>query len=261
MLKINTLKVASDDFDTKIILNDCVVKELNRWLYNLDFKRHIESPPVDCIIHTDASKLGWGADNDLIQTGSQWTNEEDTHVNILELLAIYIAIRSYCKSNAYKHDRIISGNTTAISYVNNVEGIKSYSCNQVAFYIWQYCISKNMWISAAFIPKKRTADYKSWNFKDNTEWQLKSTIFSQIVKILYCNPDIDLFASYLNRQIDKYVPWQPDQYSFAVDAFSISWSAYTNVYAFPPFSLVGPVLTKLRQDKATGIIVIFYWTT
>ena len=107
-----------------------------------------------------------------------------------------------------------------------------------------------MWISAAFIPgkKNKTADYKSRNFKDNTEWQLKSTIFFQIVEILSRNPDIDLFASYLNRQ---YVSWQPDPYSFAVDAFSISWSEYTNVYAFPPFSLVGPVLTKLRQDKVT----------
>ena len=118
MLKINTLKAASNDFDAKIILNDCVVKELNRWLYNLDSKRHIESPPVDCTIHTDASKLGWGAGNDLMPTGSQWTNEEDTHVNILELLVIYIAVRSYCKSNAYKHDRMISDNTTAISYAD-----------------------------------------------------------------------------------------------------------------------------------------------
>ena len=263
MLKINALKAASNDFDATIVLNDCALKELNWWLYNLDSKREIETPPVDCIIHTDASKLGWGADNDLIPTGSHWTNEEDTHVIIVELLAIYIAVRSYCKSNAYKHVRIMSDNTTAISYVNNMGGIKSISCNQIAFDIWQYCISKNMWISAAFIPgkKNKIADYKSRNFKNNTEWQLKSTIFSQVVEILSCNPDIDLFASYLNRQMDKYVSWQPDPYSFAVDAFSISWSEYTNVYAFPPFSLVGPVLTKLRQGKVTGIIVIPYWTT
>ena len=81
-----------------------------------------------------------------------------------------------------------------------------------------------MWISVAFIPhnKNKTANYKSRNFKDNTEWHLKSTIFSQVVKILSCNPDTDLLASYLNRQMDKYVSWQPDPYSFAVDAFSIS---------------------------------------
>ena len=65
MLKINALKAASNDFDATIILNDCAVKELNWWLYNLDSKRQIETPPVDCIIHTEARKLGWGADNDL----------------------------------------------------------------------------------------------------------------------------------------------------------------------------------------------------
>ena len=67
----------------------------------------------------------------------------------------------------------MSDNTTAISYVNNMGGIKPtcISCNQIAFDIWQYCISKNMWISAAFIPgkKNKTVDYKSRNFKDNTE--------------------------------------------------------------------------------------------
>ena len=88
MLKINALKVASDDFDSKIVLNDCVVEEVIWWLYNVDSKRYIETSPFDCIIHTDASKLGWGAANDLIPTGSHWTNEEDTRVNILKLLAI-----------------------------------------------------------------------------------------------------------------------------------------------------------------------------
>ena len=64
-----------------------------------------------------------------------------------------------------------------------------------------------MWISAAFMPgnKNKTADYKSRNFKVNTEWQLKSTISSQVVKTLSCNSDIDLFAPYLNHQVDKYV--------------------------------------------------------
>ena len=57
-----------------------------------------EIPPVDCIIHTDVSEIGWGTDNDLIPTGSHWTSEEDTHVSILELLAIYMAVRSYCKT-------------------------------------------------------------------------------------------------------------------------------------------------------------------
>ena len=52
------MKAASDDFGAKIVLNCSVVKELNWWLYNLDSIRQIETPPVDCIIPTDARRLG-----------------------------------------------------------------------------------------------------------------------------------------------------------------------------------------------------------
>ena len=84
MLKINALKAASGDFDAKMTVNGSVVKEPNWWLCNSNSTRPIETLPVDCIIHSDASKLSWDADNDLIPTGSHWTNQKDTHVNILE---------------------------------------------------------------------------------------------------------------------------------------------------------------------------------
>ena len=76
----------------------------------------------------------------------------------------------------------------SVMLLNNMGGIKSVLCNQIAFDIWQYCIGKNMWISAAFMPGNinKTADYKSRNFKDNTEWQLKPAIISQVVKNLSC---------------------------------------------------------------------------
>ena len=54
---INALNTTSDDFDARIVLNGSVVKEFNWWLYNLDSNRQ-KPPPVDCITHTDASKLG-----------------------------------------------------------------------------------------------------------------------------------------------------------------------------------------------------------
>ena len=32
-----------------------------------------------------------------------------------------------------------------------MEGTKSEDCNDIAVEIWQWCISKNIWISAAYI--------------------------------------------------------------------------------------------------------------
>ena len=47
-------------------------------------------------------------------------------------------------------------------------------------------------------------------------------MFENIVS-LWSVPDIDLFASRVNCQIDKYISWVPDPYAKAVDAFSCDW--------------------------------------
>jgi hypothetical protein len=39
-------------------------------------------------------------------------------------------------------------------------------------------------------------------------------------------PGVDLFASRLNKQLDKYVSWFPDPKAVTSDAFSICWSNY-----------------------------------
>nr|CAH7752488.1 unnamed protein product [Callosobruchus chinensis] len=48
--------------------------------------------------------------------------------------------------------------------------------------------------------------------------------------------------------------WGPDPDSFGVDAFTLDWSDYY-FYAFPPFSLINRVVSKIKTDKATGILI------
>ena len=55
---------------------------------------------------------------------------------------------------------------------------------------------------------------------------------------------IDLFASRLNRQVETFVSWKPEPEAWAVDAFSLNWKDIV-FYAFPPFSVLGQVLTKI----------------
>ena len=46
--------------------------------------------------YTDASLKGWGAVLGINKTGGAWSSlEKDFHINILELLAIYYALRSF----------------------------------------------------------------------------------------------------------------------------------------------------------------------
>ena len=155
----------------------------------------------------------------------------------------------------------MSDNTTAIAYINNMGGIKSSTCNEVAKDIWLCCEKHNIWISAAFIPGKenKAADKKSREFDDATEWQLSTNVFYEICQN-FGFPDIDLFASRNNKQIDKYVSWKPEPDAYAVDAFSIQWSN-DFMYIFPPFSIVGKVMRKIIEEKVRVILIIPYWPT
>ena len=89
----------------------------------------------------------------------------------------------------------------------------------------------------------------------------KFTILNVLFKILcdwfQFNPQVDLFATRLNKQINKYVSWMPDPYSIAVNAFNF----IHKIYASPPFSLVGAAISKLIRDNTMGIMIIPEGTT
>ena len=88
--------------------------------------------------------------------------------------------------------------------------------------MWFWCVDRNIWLTAAHLPGSQNtqADRASRIFNDQTEWKLNPTVFQRIIDRLVM-PEVDLFASRLNCQIDKYVAWQPDPGALAVDAFSI----------------------------------------
>ena len=112
--------------------------------------------------------------------------------------------------------------------------LNSAKCNDIT-----KTMSRNNWLTASHIPKvlNTEADYKSRRNKSGTEWKLLENIYDRVVSYFHCKPDIDVFASRINNQVDKFVSYQPDPHAFAVDAFSMDWQGL-NFYAFPPFSCV-----------------------
>jgi hypothetical protein len=103
------------------------------------------------------------------------------------------------------------------------------------------------------------ADQASRMFNDATEWSVNDEIFGRICEI-FGSPDIDLFASRLNKKVTRFYSWIPDPDSVGVDAFAYSWRDDLG-YAFPPFALIGRVLQKIVQDRAKVILVAPYWPT
>lgn len=49
--------------------------------------------------------------------------------------------------------------------------------------------------------------------------------------------------------------WKPDPEAFHTNAFTLSWTEGLH-YAFPPFSIIGRVLKKIQEDKATFLVIL-----
>ena len=54
--------------------------------------------------------------------------------------------------------------------------------------------------------------------------------------------------------------FRPDPEAFAIDAFSLDWSNL-KFYAFPPFSVILTVLSKLKCEGAMEVCVLLDWPT
>ena len=111
-------------------------------------------------------------------------------------------------------------NVTDISYVNNVGGIKSQTCNNITCRIWDFCTKNQLWVSAAHTINIE-ADKQPTVLEDASERKLNPVLFHKIVE-KFGKPDIYLFATRINRQLERYLSWHPEPDAMAINAFSLT---------------------------------------
>ena len=183
------------------------------------------------------------------------------HINILELKAILLALKSFVKT-CHKHIKIMSDNTTAIHCINNMGTSYSMECHHQVLKIWEWAIINKNHLLAAHIPGKlnTVADKEPLSNHVDTEWMLQSKLLNLALENLCFKPEIDPLATNINTQFGKYAAFRPDPGAMYIDAFSIDWSDL-KFYAFPPISVIPRVFSKVKQDSAEGVIVVPFWLT
>ena len=78
------------------------------------------------MIETDTSKVGWGAFHQGEATGGCWSPEEQKlHINELELLAVFYALKSFLKREGCIEVLIKSDNIAVMSHINKLGGTRS----------------------------------------------------------------------------------------------------------------------------------------
>ena len=126
----------------------------------------------------------------------------------------------------------------------------SNTINKLVIDIWEWCITHNIWLTASHIPgiQNSAADFESRKTRRETEWSLNSIVFQKAIDEVHFQPDVNLFASRLNYKCKRYVSYQPDPGSYAVNAFYIKW---TNLafYAFPPSVLFRKFCKRCKKTE------------
>ena len=262
--KDKQLKYNKGDYNAKFMLTANAIAELNWWKNNIHTSyMPLVLPEISITIQTDSSGHGWGAfmPETGQKTGGHWSYiEQSAHINILELTAAFLALQSFCASKTNVHICLQMDNMVAVLYVNNMGGRKT-ELNALCKQIWNWCINRDIWVSASHLPGEQNihADRLSRKLNDDMEWMLNKNIFNDIYAIFNLEGNTDLFASRLNHQLPKYVSYLPDPNAWAVDAFSMSWTNIDLMYIFPPFSVIGQVLTKINKDQAEAVLIAPIW--
>ena len=248
-------------FNSMIQLNAEARAEISWWLNNLDLYngRCLISPPPQLVIQTDASKKGWGAVCRNQKAGGLWSKEEQQeHINVLELRAARIALLTYIPMFRVTSVHMQMDNIVALTYLLKMGGTKSLDLLTESKEIWGFLLSNRITLTAEYLPGilNVEADRES-RLRDSSEWKMNPKIFQRICKIRG-TPDMDLFASRISCQVPSYFSWRIDPYSKGQDAFQQNWK-YLNGYAFPPFALIGRVLRKLESEQARVLLITPAW--
>lgn len=253
------LTLSKGNYNSVISLDSHAQDMIRWWIDNIDSQtKSLVSCPPELEIHTDACLTGWGAKVGDARTGGHWAHVELDHINCLELKAILLSLKSLCKRCEQTHIRLRSDNSTAIACINRC-GSTKLSLNTLTEQIFDWAAMREITLSAEYIRgiDNVEADAESRVRNIDTEWILLPCIFKRLCEVFF-SPDIDLFASHINAQTSSYVSWKPDPYASFTNAFTFHWSNL-RCYAFPPFSVIGRMVRKILEDRATSLAILPLW--
>ena len=115
----------------------------------------------------------WGAVCDGIRTGGAWSHHEANHlqINDLELLAAFFGLKTFERKMINKHIQVYVDNTVAMAFLNKMGSSNSEKLNTLTKVVWQWCNTRNLWLTVARIPgsENHQADHESRHINLDTE--------------------------------------------------------------------------------------------
>ncbi len=141
--------------------------------------------------------LGWGALCDGKSAFGPWSKKEGyLHINCLEMLAVWLGLRTFLPDLRGHHVLICSDSMTVVSYINRQGGLSSRHLFTLAEHLLRWAQLNLRLLRAAHVPGKLNlgADILS---RSNVPSD-KLTLHPQMVQVIwgiFGRPEVNLFAS------------------------------------------------------------------
>ena len=249
----------------QIKLTADVLHHLNWWKQHRLYLQGVpmKADPPSHHIFSDASLTGWGSHLEpegLLYHGVWSKTQSRLHINILEMMAISLTLRRALQFIKNSTVLISTDNTTVVAYLNRQGGTHS---PDLCMEVWKtliWCHQNQINLLIKHIPGKFNvlADRLSRITKPiSTEWGLNQSVGNAVFRMTQF-PNLDLFATRLNRKLPLYVPPIPDQKALSIDALTMNWN-HIHGYAFPPFHLIPSVINKIRTAQCKVVLIAPFW--
>jgi len=213
-------------------------------------------------------KAPWTQMN-IIQSIHLDMHQQKYHINIKETLAALAAIHSAASiANKLNLEFIklilFIDNKTTLHHLKRQKSIQPWLTKQIQ----QTFLSirkQNLLIRTKFVPSKENLADKASRSNTLNDYKLNPVILQQAIQLIFNeqrNITIDLFASYHNRQCQRYVSHHPEQQAIATDTLTQSLHELELgdlPYANPPFCILTKFIQKCMKEKINILLVYPIW--
>ena len=249
--------------DSLLPCTEAISAHLDWWQNPTNVMRGADLHPKDHSIQffTDASNEGWGAHLDQSSTKGLWSDREKRlHINVLELKAVSLALRSFKDQCQNQTVLVATDNSTVVAYIDKQGGTHSAEMCTLLWKIMTWCHHYHITHKSQTHSRVSECDGRPparSNQVQSTEWSLHLQVFKQICQKWF-TPHVDLFATHLNHKLPLYVSPVPDPNAWDIDDLNLNWMGLT-AYAYPPTALLHRVIQKMRQCHCLIIVIAPGW--
>ena len=169
------------------------------------------------------------------------------------------AVRDFLPHLRYRVVRLMCDNAVTVAYIKNEGGTRSHSLMQMTIRLLKCCDRKAITLVPVHLPGVHNIQADSLSRVGQTlttEWTMAMERLRPVFA-KWGEPQVDLFATFVNRRLIKFASPYPDPRAEWTDAMSMPWDNGRGLlYAFPPFKMVPQVLQKIAQSPGVRVILI-----